>query len=81
MLNPELRKNAIHLSAIFRLANGFDCDRSGTIQEVRIQPEKGYLAVYAKGYLPRSTMAEDIAAARHLLEVVYRRPVMVKSWK
>jgi exopolyphosphatase/pppGpp-phosphohydrolase len=80
-LTLEQRKSAVQLTAILRLATGFDSDHSGTIHEIRVQPEDGYLAVYAKGYLPRSPMAEEIAAARHLLEVVYRCPVMVKPWK
>jgi CHAD domain-containing protein len=81
LLNPEQRKIAIHLSAILRLANGLDWDRSGTIREIRVQPQDGFVAVYAKGYSPRIPMAERIAAARHLLEVVYRCPVTVKPWK
>jgi serine/threonine protein kinase len=32
----------------------------------------------AQGYSARDRMAEGIAGARHVLEFVYRRPVMVK---
>jgi hypothetical protein len=34
--------------------------------------------VAAQGYSPRDRIAENIAGARHLLELVYRRPVIVK---
>jgi hypothetical protein len=39
------------------------------------------LLIAAQGYSPRDNQAEAIAAARHLLETVYRRPVMVKPMK
>ncbi len=38
----------------------------------------GFLRLPPQGYSPRDHMAEGIAAARHLLETVYRRPVIVK---
>jgi hypothetical protein len=39
---------------------------------------KDFIAVQAEGYSPLDAIAERIAAARHLLEIVYRRPVLVK---
>ena len=44
-------------------------------------PENKILLIEAQGYSPRDNQAEAIAAARHLLETVYRRPVMVKPMK
>jgi len=44
-----------------------------------VREEEGFLLVSAKGYSFRHRMAERVAAARHLLEVFYRRPVMVKA--
>ena len=39
------------------------------------------LLIAAQGYSSRDSQAEAIAAARHLLETVYRRPVMIKPMK
>jgi hypothetical protein len=36
------------------------------------------LIVAAQGYSSRDRSAETIAAARHLLEITYRRPILVK---
>jgi len=77
----EQRKTVLHLSAILRLADSFDSDRSSLIEHVGIRAEQGLVVVYAKGYAARSQIAEGIAAARHLLELVYRRPVMVRASK
>jgi len=33
----------------------------------------------AEGYEPKDRLAEEIAAARHLLEIVYRRPLLVRA--
>ncbi len=39
------------------------------------------LLIAAQGYSSRDNQAEAIAAARHLLETVYRCPVMIKPMK
>ncbi|MGA9979803.1 MAG: CHAD domain-containing protein [Candidatus Sulfotelmatobacter sp.] len=39
------------------------------------------LVIAAEGYIPNSPTAQTIAAERHLLETVLRRPVMVKAMK
>ncbi|MGA2858184.1 MAG: CHAD domain-containing protein [Candidatus Sulfotelmatobacter sp.] len=39
------------------------------------------LVIATDGYTPRSPMAQTIAAERHLLETVLRRPVVVKAMK
>ena len=78
------RQDIARLAAILRLANAFDASRDGHIQRLNVMAENEgskILMVVAQGYSPRDNQAEGIAAARHLLETVYRRPVMVKAMK
>jgi hypothetical protein len=51
------------------------------LQVVDSEEKNKVLTIAAQGYSPRDNQAEVIAAARHLLETVYRRPVMIKSLK
>jgi CHAD domain-containing protein len=77
-LSESQRLSIIKLAGILRLANAFDSDRNGRIQRLEVHEQNGILEIAAQGYSPRDQMAEGIAAARHLLETVYRRPVIVK---
>jgi len=77
-LYPGQRQNILKLAGILRLANAFDTARDGRIQRLAVSEQNGVLTIAAHGYSPRDRMAEGIAAARHLLETVYRSPVMVK---
>jgi hypothetical protein len=60
------------------LANAFDSERNSRIQRLEVHTQKGFLEIVAQGYSSRDDMAEDVAAARHLLETIYRQPVIVK---
>jgi CHAD domain-containing protein len=75
---PQQRQTAIRLAAILRLANAFDADRDGRIERLACQRQNGFLLIRAQAYDPRDRLAETIAASRHLLETVYRHPVLVK---
>src|SRR5579863_6795358 len=77
-LSPSQRQSAVKLAGILRLANAFDADHSSRIQRLEVSEKNGFLTVAAKGYGARDHIAEPIAAARHLLEIVYRRPIVVK---
>jgi len=77
-LTQSERQSVEKLAGILRLANAFDADRSGHIQRLEVHAQNGFLEIAAQGYSPRQRPAENIAAARHLLETVYRQPVMVK---
>jgi CHAD domain-containing protein len=77
-LSPGQRQSVLRLAGILRLANAFDAGRDGRIQRIEVRQYDGFLEIAAQGYSPRDRMAESVAAARHLLETVYRRPVMVK---
>jgi exopolyphosphatase/guanosine-5'-triphosphate,3'-diphosphate pyrophosphatase len=78
LTTPE-RKTVLRLAGILRLADALDGERDARITNVEVREQDGFLLVTAKGYSPRDPMAEQVAAARHLLELVYRRPVMVKA--
>jgi CHAD domain-containing protein len=83
-LSLKQRQDIARLAAILRLANAFDASRDGRIKRLRVRsakPENKILLIEAQGYSARDSQAEAIAAARHLLETVYRRPVMVKPLK
>jgi len=80
-LSPDQRREISRLAAILRLANAFDASRDRQIQRLEVKSEDGFLIVAAQGYSPRSRAAEGIAAGRHLLETVYRCPVLVRPLK
>jgi exopolyphosphatase/pppGpp-phosphohydrolase len=76
-LNLAQRQNVLRLSGILRLADAFDAE-GGRIERLEVVQKNGFIVIAAEGYSPRDRNAQEIAAARHLVELVYRRPVMVK---
>jgi exopolyphosphatase/guanosine-5'-triphosphate,3'-diphosphate pyrophosphatase len=74
------RKETTRLAGILRLANAFDSERDGRIQQLKLSQNNGVLRIQAQGYSPRDRRAEAIAGARHLLEMVYRRPILVSRF-
>ncbi len=78
---PAERQTIRTLAGILRLANALDAGRDGRIQRVRVEEHKTLLIVQAQGYSARDRMAEEIAAGRHLLETIYRRPILVRAWR
>ena len=66
------------LAAILRLANAFDCDRDRPHHS--LGSPAGWIDYHrSPGLLCPRPLGGKVAAARHLLEVVCRRPVMVKQ--
>jgi CHAD domain-containing protein len=86
-LLPNEQKASIQLAAILRLANAFDAAHDGHIGRIQIgnvrigTKENEALIIVAQGYSPLGPSAQTIAAERHLLETVLRRPVVVRSAK
>ncbi len=83
-LSLKQRQEISKLAAILRLANAFDSERDQRVQRLQVvdsEEKNKVLTIAAQGYSPRDNQAEAIAAARHLLETVYRRPVMIKVLK
>ncbi len=77
-LSVSQRHQAERLAGILRLASAFDRSRNGHIQRLEVQQQNGALLIAAQNYSARDRQAEAIAGARHLLEIVYRKPVIVK---
>ena len=77
-LSAEQRKVVVRLAGILRLANAFDGEHAGGVQKLEVKEEGRIVVIRAQGYNSRSQAAENIAAARHLLETVCRRPILIK---
>jgi len=86
-LLPDEQKGTIQLAAILRLANALDAAHDGHIRRIQIESgqvrTKGNeaLIIAAEGYSPLGASAQTIAAERHLLETVLRRPIVIKPMK
>jgi CHAD domain-containing protein/HD superfamily phosphodiesterase len=92
-LLPDEQKDAIQLAAILRLANAMDAAHDGHIRRIQIEdilvlkngrsgsvvPEA--LVIAAEGYSSANSTARAIATERHLLEIILRRPVIVRAMK
>ncbi|MBS1850625.1 MAG: CHAD domain-containing protein [Acidobacteria bacterium] len=75
-LTAEEKREVLRLAGILRLADAFASGRS--IQRLQLHVEPKTIVIAAQGYSPHRRDAEAIAAGRHLLEVVYRRPIVVR---
>ncbi|MGA2967257.1 MAG: CHAD domain-containing protein, partial [Terriglobales bacterium] len=81
------RMSAMGLAGILRLANALDKlhGRDGEKKEneplprIEVSLQDGSVLVRAAGYSALERPAEEVAAARHLLETVLRRPVLVRG--
>jgi CHAD domain-containing protein len=77
-LSAEQRRMTRTLAGILRLANALDADHEGAIRNVKLSRTGDHLLVYADGLKPQSALRQKIAAARHLLELSCRMPVIVR---
>jgi CHAD domain-containing protein len=76
---PPAQRNKIKLLAgVLRLANALDADHDGSIQRFTVAKSDGFVIIRAQGLEAASSMAETIAAARHLLEITCQLPVLVQ---
>jgi exopolyphosphatase/guanosine-5'-triphosphate,3'-diphosphate pyrophosphatase len=91
-LLPDEQKGTIHLAAILRLANALDGTHDGKIRRIQVEivanrngaaglSPKEALVLGADGYDPLGAGAQMIAAERHLLETVLRRPILIQPIK
>jgi len=71
------RRVALQLAGVLRLANSLDT-RNGAEPHLKVELDDKVVLVQTAGYSPLDRSAEEIAAARHLLELVLRRPVLVR---
>jgi len=72
------RKKIKLLAGILRLANALDAKHDGSVQRVRVVGSNGFVAIRAQGLVTDSSLAETIAAARHLLEITCGLPFLVQ---
>src|ERR1700674_802475 len=76
---------AMELAGVLRLANALDVrharhgDDSENSPRLEVSLQDRVVVVRAAGYSALDGSAEGVAAARHLLETVLRRPVLVRS--
>ena len=69
----------LQLAAILRLAHALDRASAGRIQRLQLETKNGHIVLSAAGYATWTPAAEEIAGASYLLELVLRRPVLVKA--
>jgi CHAD domain-containing protein len=78
------RPIALELAGVLRLANALDTRRGRrgdgeNSPQLEVSLQDRVVVVRAAGYSALDGSAEGVAAARHLLETVLRRPVLVRS--
>ena len=78
-LSAGERQQVLRLAGILRLANAFDSQGDHRIQRLEVHPQNGFIEISAQGYSARDRTAENVAAARHLVELVYRQPLIVRT--
>ena len=72
------RHVAVELAGVLRLAKALD-SRNGHEPRIEVQRQDDFVLVRSAGYSALERSAEEVAAARHLLETVLRRPVLVRA--
>jgi CHAD domain-containing protein len=77
---PE-RRWMLRLIGILRLANAFDADHQRRVRHLMVTSRNGFLSIAADNYSSRSRVAEAVAAERHVLELVCRRPILIRPFK
>jgi CHAD domain-containing protein len=78
-LPPEDRHLVDCLGGILRLADSLDGRHDQAIRGISVSQSHGRTEIVADGYLPRSKQAEQIAAARHLLENAFGIALLVRE--
>lgn len=88
LLDLQDRRIAMQLAGVLRLANALDArlglggsGRNGNEKAARLEVSVQDRAVVLRiaGYSALDRLAEGVAAARHLLETMLRRPVLVRT--
>jgi exopolyphosphatase/pppGpp-phosphohydrolase len=80
-LAPEQRQISKLLAGILRFAHAFDATCDGHLRRLQVEDKNGFLLISAAGYSPITRTGQDVASARHLLEIVVRKPILVKPLK
>jgi exopolyphosphatase/guanosine-5'-triphosphate,3'-diphosphate pyrophosphatase len=75
------RKLAVYLAGVLRLAVALDGRCDVPVDRLEVAAKDGCLEMSVAGYAPWTVTAQDVAAARHVLEVVLRRPILIKPMR
>lgn len=78
-LAVDQKQIVLRLAGILRFANALDENSRGRIERLEVEEKNGGLVVSASGYAAWTLAAEDIARASYLLELVVRRPILMKA--
>ena len=76
-LSPSRRRLVQFLAGILRLACACDREHDGKIARIALQSSDPMIVLRAEGYSESTGLAEELARARHLLEVACRRPILL----
>jgi exopolyphosphatase/pppGpp-phosphohydrolase len=76
-LTQSKRQLVQFLGGILRLACACDRQHDGQIRRVEVEGLNPVLTIRADGYTQDTSLAEYLAAARHLLELACHRPVFI----
>jgi HD superfamily phosphodiesterase len=74
-----MRPSIVRLAAVVRLAHALDLLHERQVRQVQVARQFGAVVLRCDGYSENGPLAEPVAAARHLLEVGCRMPVLVRS--
>lgn len=77
-LTAPQRRKALRLAGILRLAEAFDLQHGGHIRRLTVVENPSFIQITAEGFSSHDSDVEKIAAARHLLETICRKPIIVK---
>jgi len=75
----DQKKIALHLAGILRLAHALVGGSEGGVLRVSVETDGKGVMILAQGYNPWTPAAEKIAGAAYLLELVLRRPFLIKA--
>jgi CHAD domain-containing protein len=78
-VTDEQRTGLTVLSGILRLADAIDRFHGGRIEQLRLERPGEILYITAPGYSENDASAEGLAAARHLLEITCRLPILIRA--
>jgi CHAD domain-containing protein len=75
----DQKKIALHLSGILRLAHALGDGTEVGVQHVSVETDGNDVMIQAQGYNPWTRAAEKVAGAAYLLELVLRKPILIKA--
>jgi len=79
-MSSQNQITCVQLAGILRLADALESCCQGKPTRVSVEKTSETALVYAAGYNAHSRLAEKVAAARHLLEVSCRAPIVIRAW-